>query len=53
MLYRQENFLPQMLEYERRIVHYEGPELKRVEQTLVRGEKEIVPLFHDELLSCE
>jgi hypothetical protein len=39
-----------MLEFERWMVHYKGPELKRVEPTLVGGEKEIVPLFHDE--SC-
>ena len=50
VLYWQEDFLSCMLEYERRMVHYKGRELKRVEPTLMGGEKEIEPLFHDD--SC-
>jgi hypothetical protein len=37
-----------MAKYEARMVHYEGPEMKRVEPTLVEGKKEIIPEFHDE-----
>jgi hypothetical protein len=45
--YCNEVFLPSMAEYECRMVHYEGPELKCVEPQLCDGE-EIIPLFHDE-----
>lgn len=48
--YRNEVFLPLMAEYENRMVHYEGPELRRIEPKLATGEKEIIPQFHDE--SC-
>ncbi len=48
--YRDQDFLPQMLEYERRMAHYEGPELVRKAPDLRDGEKELIPLFHDE--SC-
>jgi len=46
--YRQTIFLPSMEKFEARMVHYEGPELKRVEPTLNPGEREIIPNFHDE-----
>ncbi|KAI9448581.1 hypothetical protein H4582DRAFT_1796117, partial [Lactarius indigo] len=46
--YRQESFLPTMKKYEERMVHYEGPELRRVEPKLQPGEQEIIPNFHDE-----
>jgi hypothetical protein len=46
--YRNEEFLPAMLKFEERMVHYEGPELTRVEPKLKPGEEEIIPLFHDE-----
>lgn len=46
--YRNDTFLPAMSEFEARMVHYEGPEMKRVEPTLKPGEKEIIPHFHDE-----
>lgn len=46
--YRTHVFLPLMAKYEARMVHYEGPEMKRVEPTLEEGEKEIIPEFHDE-----
>jgi hypothetical protein len=48
VLYRKEIFLPTMEKYEVRMVHYDGPDLKRVEPKLAEGEKEIIPLFHDE-----
>lgn len=48
--YRNEEFLPAMLKFERLMVHYEGPNLTRVEPKLNPGEVEIIPLFHDE--SC-
>ncbi|PCH44458.1 hypothetical protein WOLCODRAFT_154500 [Wolfiporia cocos MD-104 SS10] len=48
--YRQEVFLPQMARLERRMAHFEGPELTRVAPTLVPGETEVVAVFHDE--SC-
>ena len=37
-----------MAKFEVRMVHYEGPELKRVEPTLQPREREIIPNFHDE-----
>ncbi|KAF8208560.1 hypothetical protein K438DRAFT_1754445 [Mycena galopus ATCC 62051] len=51
--YRNHEFLPAMLKFEERMVHYEyyedkGPELVRVEPKLKPGEKELIPLFHDE-----
>jgi len=46
--YCQEVFLPFMAKFEARMVHYEGPELKRVEPTLQPGERKIIPNFHDE-----
>jgi hypothetical protein len=48
--YRQEDFLPQMLEYERRMAHYEliGNDLTRVAPTLQPNERELIPEFHDE-----
>jgi len=48
--YRQDEFLPQMLEYERRMARYElvGNDLMRVAPTLQPNEKELIPEFHDE-----
>jgi len=51
--YRNHEFLPAMLKFEERMVHYEyyedkGPDLVRVEPKLKPGEKELIPLFHDE-----
>jgi hypothetical protein len=46
--YRQEVFLPAMERYEARMVHFEGPELRRVEPTLAAGEKRVIANFHDE-----
>jgi hypothetical protein len=48
--YRQDEFLPQMLEYDRRMAHYQlvGNDLKRVAPTLQPNEKELIPEFHDE-----
>lgn len=46
--YREDVFLPLMAAFEARMVHYEGPELKRVEPVLPPGVKEIIPQFHDE-----
>jgi hypothetical protein len=37
--YQQEIFLPVMQQYERQMVHFEGPELCRVEPELALGEK--------------
>ena len=48
VLYRKEIFLLMMEKYEARMVHYDGPDLKCVEPRLAEGEKEIIPLFHDE-----
>lgn len=48
--YRVKTFLPQMAKYEQRMMHFEGPDLVRVEPVLAAGEKEIVAYFHDE--SC-
>ena len=48
--YRQDEFLPQMLEYERRMARYEllGNDLTRIAPTLRPNEKELIPEFHDE-----
>jgi hypothetical protein len=46
--YRQEVFLPLMAKYEARMVHFEGPDLERVEPNLQPGEREIIANFHDE-----
>jgi hypothetical protein len=58
--YCNEEFLPAMLNFEAQMVHYEpregpephgscqGPELIRVEPKLKPGEKELIPLFHNE-----
>ena len=39
-----------MAKYEAHMVHYKGSDLTRSELKLGEGEKEIIPLFHDE--SC-
>jgi len=58
--YRNHEFLPAMLKFEAWMAHYEpcegpepfgsrqGPELFRVEPNLQPGERELIPLFHDE-----
>jgi hypothetical protein len=46
--YREEVYLPAMLKFEERMVHFEGPELTRVEPTLQPGERRIKPYYHDE-----
>jgi len=46
--YRDKVFLPKMKEFERRMARYEGPEMKRVEPTLLPGEKELIAEFQDE-----
>ncbi|KIK24654.1 hypothetical protein PISMIDRAFT_29102 [Pisolithus microcarpus 441] len=46
--YRQGVFLPVMKEYERRMVHFDGPDLVHVEPDLFPGEKPIKAYFHDE-----
>jgi hypothetical protein len=48
--YRQNTFLPKMLEYERRMVKYEqvDDKLQRIVPTLGAGERELIPEFHDE-----
>jgi hypothetical protein len=48
--YRQDEFLPQMLEYEHRMTFYElvGNDLMHMAPTLQPNEKEIIPEFHDE-----
>ncbi|KAG1853682.1 hypothetical protein F4604DRAFT_1933119 [Suillus subluteus] len=46
--YRQEVYLPAMAKFEKRMVHFEGPELMRVEPTLQPGERQIKPYYHDE-----
>ena len=48
--YCQEDFLPQMLEYEHRMACYElvGNDLLCVAPTLQPDEKELIPEFHDE-----
>ena len=48
--YQQEVFLPQMFDYARRMVKFDGPDLQRTEPDLQDGEKQIIALFHDE--SC-
>lgn len=48
--YRKTVFLPKMAEYEKRMAHYEGPDLVCVEPTLGPGKRKIIALFHDE--SC-
>lgn len=37
--YRNEKFLPAMAKFEARMIHYEGPEMKRVEPDLAPGER--------------
>ena len=48
--YRQNDFLPKMVEYERRMAKYErvGDDLWRIAPTLQPGEQELIPEFHDE-----
>ena len=46
--YRSKVFLPAMACFKAHMVHYEGPELKRVEPVLGDGEKQVITLFHDE-----
>jgi hypothetical protein len=51
--YRDNEFLPAMLKFEERMVHYEyykdkGSDFVRVEPKLKDGEQEIIPLFYDE-----
>jgi len=48
--YRQDEFLPRMLEYERRMARYElvGNNLTRIAPTLQLNERELIPEFHDE-----
>jgi hypothetical protein len=46
--YRNEQFLPQMLQYERRMTHFEGPDLERRPPKLREGEPEMIALYHDE-----
>jgi hypothetical protein len=48
--YRETVFLPAMKEFERRMVRFEGPELKWVEPVLEPGERILITEFHDE--SC-
>jgi hypothetical protein len=45
---RQECFLPQMAQWEARMVHFEGPDLTRVDPQLLLGEREVIPCFHNE-----
>jgi hypothetical protein len=40
--------MPTMREYERRMVHYDGPNLERIEPDLKPGEQPIKEYFHDE-----
>lgn len=46
--YRQEDFLPAMQEYERRMVHFGGSDLLQTEPQLKPGEWPIKEYFHDE-----
>ena len=46
--YCNKEFLPRMAKFEARMVHYEGPEMTRVEPKLAEGKKEIIPQFHNE-----
>ena len=46
--YRQEVFLPAMAAFECRMVHFEGPELLRVDPQLAPGERKVIAIFHDE-----
>jgi hypothetical protein len=46
--YRNEVFLPQMKELERRMTQYHGHDLECKEPLLEEGEKRLIPLFHDE-----
>lgn len=46
--YRQEVFLPAMAAFECRMVHFEGPELLRVDPQLAPGEQKVIAIFHDE-----
>ena len=48
--YRKDIFLPMMQDYERRMIHFEGPDLIRTEPDLKPGERRIKAYFHDE--SC-
>ncbi|EIN05877.1 hypothetical protein PUNSTDRAFT_115780 [Punctularia strigosozonata HHB-11173 SS5] len=48
--YQQDIFLPQMAHYEKSMVQFVGPELRRVEPNLGPGEKRIIAVFQDE--SC-
>lgn len=46
--YRNEVFLPELAKYERQMVQFVGPELKRVEPVLAPGEKRVIALMQDE-----
>ena len=46
--YRQEVFLPAMAAFERRMVHFEGPEMLHIDPQLAPGERKVIAIFHDE-----
>ncbi|PCH37579.1 hypothetical protein WOLCODRAFT_29196, partial [Wolfiporia cocos MD-104 SS10] len=46
--YRQEVFLPTMATFEKRMTHYNGPQLTPVKPELAPGMREVIALFHDE-----
>ena len=46
--YRWEVFLLAMAAFEHCIVHFEGPELLRVDPQLAPGERKVIAIFHDE-----
>ncbi|KAF8588139.1 hypothetical protein K439DRAFT_1658713 [Ramaria rubella] len=48
--YRNDIFLPAMAKFEKRMIRFEGPQLKWVEPTLLPGECILIAEFHDE--SC-
>ena len=48
--YHKDIFLPMMQDYERWMIHFEGPDLIRTEPDLKPGERRIKAYFHDE--SC-
>ncbi|KIO12001.1 hypothetical protein M404DRAFT_125666 [Pisolithus tinctorius Marx 270] len=46
--YRMEVFLPAMKEFEKHMVHFEGPDLHWVEPNLTVGKRKVKAYFHDE-----
>ena len=46
--YWNKNFLPAIKEFEKRMLKFEGPEMKRIDPELEEGQQQIIAFYHDE-----